>query len=73
MALPVKSVVAVSTRGVMTSEQAREIWCSGMDAALEKLQPECVLIYGSMIDDYDFRGFKIVNYAARKFPGVEMM
>ena len=61
-------VVAVSTVGVMRDKEARRIWCSGMDAALAKVKPECVICYGSRMD-YDFGKVRIKYIDARKFTG----
>ena len=63
-------VVAVSTVGVAKdrSGEAQDIWRAGMDAAIEILQPETVLCYGSRIE-YDFGGRNVKYIAARKFGG----
>ena len=58
--------VAVSTVGIMRDQEARKIWAAGMDAAMERLEPQTVLCYGSRID-YDFGGADVRYYAARKF------
>ena len=59
-------VVAVSTVGIMQDKEAQKVWISGMSAAIEKLEPECVLCYGSKID-YDFGDIKVKYYEARRF------
>ena len=66
--IEVGGVVAVSTVGVMQDKEARNIWCTGMDAALEKVKPECVICYGSRID-YDFGDVRVKYIEARKFTG----
>ena len=63
--LPQNGVYAVSTVGVMQDETARSIWTAGMNAAIEKLQPECILLYGANLKGYDFHGVKIKEYEAR--------
>lgn len=60
--------VAVSTVGVMRDKDAREVWFSGMDEAVKRLQPEQVLCYGADIG-YDFKGIPVRHFEARKFSG----
>ena len=64
--LPEGVVLAVSTVGVMREERSREIWSAGMTAAIERLKPEAIIIYGSRID-YDFGGIEVKEIGARKF------
>ena len=59
-------VVAVSTVGVMKNLESQDTWRAGMDTAMEKIRPECVLCYGSRIN-YDFRDVKVKYVEARKF------
>ncbi|MBR0315974.1 MAG: DUF4417 domain-containing protein [Synergistaceae bacterium] len=59
-------VVAVSTVGVATDEEAKDIWFSGMNCAIERLKPECILCYGSKID-YDFGSTNVKYFESRKF------
>ena len=54
------------TVGVAKEESARKIWYSGMDYAIEKLKPDCVLCYGSKIE-YDFKNIEVKYYEARRF------
>ena len=61
-------VVAVSTVGVMQDRDARKLWYSGMDEAIKRLKPECVLCYGAKID-YDFGDVPVKYYERRKFTG----
>ena len=51
--IPKNSVVSVSTVGVMRSEEGRRVWVNGMDEAIRRLNPSCVVAYGKQID-YDF-------------------
>lgn len=53
--------VSVSTIGVKQSEEASEIWVAGMDEAMNRLHPKCVVVYGGDIG-YDF-GCKTVYIA----------
>lgn len=45
--------VSVSTIGVKTDDTASELWVAGMDEAIRKLHPECVVVYGGDIG-YEF-------------------
>lgn len=60
--------VAVSTVGVMRDAKAQVVWAEGMDAAIEQLEPQTVLCYGSRID-YDFGRTKVKYFDARRFGG----
>lgn len=42
-------VVSVSTIGVKRDEEATKIWTRGMDEAIKRLRPSCVLVYGGDI------------------------
>jgi hypothetical protein len=59
-------VVAVSTVGVMNDKNAREVFRSGMDEAIKRLKPSCVICYGSKID-YEFGDVKVKYIEARRF------
>lgn len=59
--------VSVSTIGVKRSKGAVEIWKAGMDEAIRRLRPSCVVVYGGDLG-YDFpcRAVHIANeYVAR--------
>lgn len=45
--IPQHSVVAVSTVGVMQDKRAKEHFLSGLNVALELLEPTCLLLYGA--------------------------
>lgn len=45
--------VSVSTIGVKRNEDAAKIWVDGMNAALERIRPKSILVYGGDIG-YDF-------------------
>lgn len=42
-------VVSVSTIGIKRDKNAMQIWQSGMDEALKRLKPKCVVVYGGDI------------------------
>ena len=58
--------VAVSTVGVVRSEESRKIWFDGMSKAIEILKPCQILLYGSDIG-FDFGNIKTKHYKVRKF------
>ena len=59
------SVIAVTTRGVVRHKNAQKIWRSGMDFAIKKLKPQCVICYGTNIE-YDFGNTEVKYFAPRK-------
>ena len=59
--IPQGSIVAVSTVGVKNSEDAIKVWMDGMDAAMRKVKPSTVLLYGGDIG-YDFGKVKVIEY-----------
>lgn len=59
--LPKFGTVAVSTVGVMSGGDAG-IWHMGMREAIKRLQPTAILIYGSMMPDFDFQGIPVRRY-----------
>ncbi len=61
--LPKRSTVAVSTVGVKGDDSAIETWRSGMTAAMKRLRPKRVLLYGSPVD-FDFGAAEVVEYKA---------
>lgn len=63
--LPKGGTVSVSTVGVMKDDAAQEIWRDGMDEAIKRLEPTCVVAYGSKID-YDFKGIEVKYIDARR-------
>lgn len=60
--LPHNSVLAVETVGCCQDKESRELWHLGMDAAMKKLTPECIVLYGSDIG-YDFGGTEVIHIA----------
>lgn len=65
--LPEGGTVAVSTVGVMKDEEARKVWTDGMSEAIRRLKPKTILLYGSEMPDFDFKGIRVVHFDARKF------
>lgn len=63
--------VSVSTIGVKNSADAMRIWVSGMDEAMRRLSPKCVVVYGGDIG-YDFgcEAIHIANHNAENFKNV---
>ena len=46
-------VVSVSTIGVKRDSDAFKVWCDGMQAAIDKIKPSTILVYGGKLDfDY---------------------
>lgn len=62
--LPSHSVVAISTIGTMRNTAARNLWAMGMDEAIRRLAPSCVLVYGSEPDSYDWNGTRHITYTS---------
>lgn len=59
--IPEGSIVSVSTIGVKENKDALKIWRDGMQAAIDKIKPSTVLVYGGKLDfdygDIDVRYF----------------
>lgn len=64
--LPRHSTYATSTVGVIRDEEAKTIWIEGMNAAIERLEPKNLLIYGSPIE-FDYGSINVKHIEARKF------
>ncbi|WP_206666333.1 DUF4417 domain-containing protein, partial [Bifidobacterium jacchi] len=60
--LPAHSVVAASTIGAITDRTASLLWRHGMRAALERLEPSLVLLYGRPMPGFDWRGTPLIRY-----------
>ena len=60
-------VVAVSTVGVMRSEEAKKVWADGMTEALKRTKPSLVLCYGSEPKFFDFGKVKTKMISAREW------
>lgn len=61
--LPVGSVVSISTVGVTRNPKSRKVFREGFDAAMERLAPSTVLLYGSRPKECDFGSARVVQYA----------
>lgn len=61
--LPKRSTVAVSTVGVKKDVEAIRIWNEGMLAAITRLRPSQILLYGGNIG-FDFGDIQVVEYKA---------
>lgn len=59
--------VAVSTVGVMRSNEAKEVWNDGMKEAIKRIRPIKIIVYGSDNIDFDFGDIEVKYYKARKF------
>lgn len=62
--LPEHSVVATSTIGTTRNATARNLWRLGMDEAIRRLNPSCVLVYGNEPDSYDWHGTRHITYTS---------
>ncbi len=64
--IPKNTTFAVSTVGVMKEERSQTLFKMGLDEAIKRIEPSCVLIYGSDID-YDFQNVKHKKIKGRAF------
>ena len=48
--IPEASIVAVSTVGVKRDDDAFQVWKDGMDAMIDKIKPETILVYGGKLE-----------------------
>lgn len=51
--------IAVETLGVKKDEDDRKLFAAGMDEAIRRLRPSTVIVYGSPMPGYDFKGQKV--------------
>lgn len=60
--------VSVSTIGVKEDKHAGELWVAGMDEAIRRLDPKCVMVYGGDIG-YEFpcKAIFINNHNSERF------
>lgn len=65
--------VSVSTIGVKQDEDAAAIWVSGMNEAINRLKPKCVVVYGGDIG-YEFpcKAIYIANHNSERFRDVDI-
>lgn len=68
--LPKESMYAVSTVGVMRSEDTKALWIAGMKKAIEVLSPHTILLYGPDIE-FDWGDITVKKYKARPFSNKE--
>lgn len=59
--IPKHSIVAVSSVGVKSTQEQLSIWRCGMEEAIKRLQPRCILLYGGRID-FDFGQIQVIEY-----------
>lgn len=60
--IPNNSTVAVSTVGANDNPTAELYWRLGMRYAIDRLEPEKILLYGDAIPFFDFGGAEVVAY-----------
>jgi len=59
-------VVAIETVGFFKYAENQGYWKSGMEYMLEKIKPECVLIYGyNPYIEFDWKDTKVVHYKVK--------
>jgi len=60
-------VVSVSTLGVKKNKEALKVWFAGMDAAIQALQPSCVVEYGGDLGyNYPCKVVRIENHVTTR-------
>lgn len=59
--MPKNSTVATSTVGIKRDKNALECFKNGIEAAIKKVKPKRILLYGGMID-FDFKDIDVVEY-----------
>ena len=59
--IPKGSIVAVSTVGVKNNKEAMKVWTDGMDAAIKRINPSMILLYGGNFG-YDFGDIPVKEY-----------
>lgn len=67
--LPEGGTFAVSTVGVMESDNSRQMWQEGLKRAIEAVKPTTIVLYGSPID-FDYGDIQVINFKAGGFHGV---
>lgn len=58
--------VSISTIGVKRDEEAFDIWKAGVDEAIKRLEPKCIVVYGGKVD-YDFGNVKVIYFDINAF------
>ena len=59
---PVRSVVAVSSVGVMNSKERKTLFLNGYGEMMDRLQPETVLFYGKVPEECEGNIVKIKSF-----------
>ena len=59
--IPKGSIVSVSTIGVKKNKEALQIWKDGMDAMINEIQPNTILVYGGELD-YDYGDIEVIYF-----------
>lgn len=59
--IPKGSIVSISTIGVKQNKDALKIWQDGMDAMIEEIEPNTILVYGGKLD-YDYGDIQVKYY-----------
>ena len=59
--IPKGSIVSISTIGVKQNKDALKIWQDGMDAMIEEIEPNTILVYGGKLD-YDYGDIEVIYY-----------
>ena len=59
--IPKGSIVSISTIGVKRNKEALKIWQDGMDAMIEEIEPNTILVYGGKLD-YDYGDIQVKYY-----------
>lgn len=60
--IPEKSIVAISTIGVKREDEAFTVWKDGVDAMIQKIKPETILVYGGQVE-YDYgENIKVIYF-----------
>lgn len=54
--------VSVSTVGVVRNKDSYDIWCKGMQEAIDRLHPTGIVLYGNQVE-FDFGDIEAVNIA----------
>lgn len=65
--------VSVSTIGIKRDEDAAAIWVSGMNEAINRLKPKCVVVYGGDIGyEFSCKTIYIANHNSERFRDVDI-
>ena len=59
--IPEGSIVSVSTIGVKENKDALKIWRDGMQAAIDKIKPSAILVYGGKLD-FDYGNIDVIYF-----------